>query len=164
MENLIIEFVDQYHLGEATSIEAKCFETPLATQEFMSMFKAPKNLMLGAFSDKRLLGFLLYAREHDHSPTAEILRIAVLQNWRRQGIATALVRYLAALGPADERKVVARVNEIDLDSQLFLRSLSFKVQKIEHKYYKDSKNDAYLMEHACERRQCESAGGLAEQS
>jgi [ribosomal protein S18]-alanine N-acetyltransferase len=77
--------------AECAAIHATCFAYPWQEADFEQLFVAPETFADGAIAagEEQLAGFILSRVAADE---AEILTIAVAPEWRRQGIATRLLR------------------------------------------------------------------------
>jgi ribosomal protein S18 acetylase RimI-like enzyme len=74
----------------------------------------------------------------------ELLNISVDKDYRRIGIATAIIKKLKERLLKDRRLYInIHVDETNLPMQLFLRSMGFIATKVIHNYYTD--RDAYFM-------------------
>ncbi len=74
-----------------------------------------------------VVGFIVY--DNRGRDTAQILSLAVHKSDRRQGIGGLLLDRLIRL---PRREIVVRVDERNLDAQLFLRVQGFRAVEIEH--------------------------------
>ena len=74
-----------------------------------------------------VVGFIVY--DNRGRDTAQILSLAVHKSDRRQGIGGLLLNRIIRL---PRREIVARIDERNLDAQLFLRAQGFRAVEIEH--------------------------------
>jgi ribosomal-protein-alanine N-acetyltransferase len=132
-------------------------------QDFLKVFQSADAAGWVAEAEDRVVGFLIYqvhlhpdANEWDGAaprgrsdPSARPLRIAVRNfavaaDWRRRGIALALLNRLAQKLRQASDGIQATVPESNLAAQLVLRKAGYKAMRVLRGYY--GSEDAYLME------------------
>ena len=106
---------------------------------FMDEIKNPASILLVAEQDN-ILGFATAWLVCDE---IQLNNIAVLPDYRRQGIAQALITEITALFK-DAKKVILEVNENNTAAKQFYKKLGFAVTGKRKSYY--GNDDALLME------------------
>src|SRR5207249_8111437 len=81
-------------LAAIETIERRSYPTPWSRSMFAGELAKPSSLCLGAFEDDRLAGYLITSRYVD---AWHVMNIAVAPEFRRHGIATALLERLFEL-------------------------------------------------------------------
>jgi ribosomal-protein-alanine N-acetyltransferase len=86
-----------------------------------------------------------------HRTRLHVLNFAVLRSHRRLGIGTQMLRRLIAkLAPERRSRIVLEVRETNLPAQLFFRAAGFRAVTVLRDFYRDSDEDAYLMQFGLE--------------
>ena len=106
---------------------------------FMDELKNPLSVLLVAEQDNVILGFIIAWIVHDD---IQLNNIAVLPDYRRQGIAKALIKEIVALFQ-DAKKIILEVN-VNNSAKQFYEKLGFIITGKRKSYY--GNDDAYLME------------------
>ena len=113
-------------LDDIEMIEHQSYETPWSRSMFAGELAKPASLCLGAFEGGELGGYLIVSRYVD---AWHVMNIAVSPDFRRRGIATALLERLFEL--TDDRSQrgytlevrVSNAGAIKLSGQPFVESL-----------------------------------------
>jgi ribosomal protein S18 acetylase RimI-like enzyme len=112
-----------------------------------ALYKAAPPAKIGLSGINRLLCYLPWRRAAPASPLyIDLLRIAVLPEWQRQGAGRALLGQLHQ-DFAQGVVIQAVVRERDLPVQLFLRDAGYKAVRILRSHY--GSEDGYFMEKLC---------------
>ncbi len=139
-----------------------------ALQDFLSVLQSGHTVGQVAEVEGELVGFVIYSvppvsaaaeegksnrRPHflrepldQQAGSIEIvlLNLAVDSEWRRRGVARALVAKLTKKLRHPDDRILATVPESNLPAQLLLRDAHFRAVRILHGYYGDE--DGYVME------------------
>jgi ribosomal-protein-alanine N-acetyltransferase len=95
-----------------------------------------------------VVAFMIYEL---HRTRLHVLNFAVLRSHRRLGIGTQMLRRLIAkLAPERRSRIVLEVRETNLPAQLFFRAAGFRAVTVLRDFYRDSDEDAYLMQFGLE--------------
>jgi ribosomal protein S18 acetylase RimI-like enzyme len=105
------------------------------------------NEKLGQFvTHTDCIGYMAYSHYGSERVVYQIENLAVTPEYRREGVATSLVKKLISIGnecrnsprsPVRQYKIKALSLESNLGAHLFLRSLGFRCHKIIHHFYED---------------------------
>jgi ribosomal-protein-alanine N-acetyltransferase len=134
---------------QAAILHASAFENPWSKNEFEALIALnPRNFGFKAISLKgQLYGFILLQYVIDD---AEILTVSVLENCRRQGIGTSLIKSaIEQLFVKGAKRLLLEVSEYNKEALLLYKSLNFKPYGRRKNYYllNDGKQaDALLLE------------------
>jgi ribosomal-protein-alanine N-acetyltransferase len=133
-------------LGDLTAIEdieQDSYDTPWSRSMFAGELAKPASLCLGAFEGEQLAGYLIVARYVD---AWHIMNIAVSPDFRRRGIATALLLRLFELTDDRSRRGYTLEVRVSNDGAIILyERLGFIARGIRRGYYTDNREDALIM-------------------
>lgn len=108
-------------------------------EDFTESLIGPNDKVIVYRDLERILGFAVYNLNYE---TLDLLYIAVLEQHRKKGIATALIEYLSSIDGISH--IMVEVKETNLSAISFYQKNDFKkVRKIKN-YYKDA--DGFSME------------------
>jgi ribosomal-protein-alanine N-acetyltransferase len=110
---------------------------------FASELAKPSSLCMGAFEGDRLLGYLIISRYVD---AWHVMNVAVDPEFRRHGIATALLEGLFERTSDDERRgYTLEVRVSNAGAIRLYEQLGFEPRGIRRGYYTDNREDALIM-------------------
>ncbi|MBE6903191.1 MAG: ribosomal-protein-alanine N-acetyltransferase [Ruminococcaceae bacterium] len=136
-----IKKLDISHLEEVSQIENKCFNDPWSIEMLEESFE--NGLFFGYFSQDLLCGYILIYFVLDE---ANIMNVAVLPEFRKNGYGDALVKY--ALKIAKEKECVRaflEVRQSNIAAQTLYQKNSFVIDGIRKNYYSNPTENAILM-------------------
>ena len=107
---------------------------------FVDEIKNPLSVLLVAERDDVIVGFVTAWLVHDE---IQLNNIAVLPEYRRQGIAEVLIKEMVFFFK-NAKKIILEVNENNTAAKEFYKKLGFTVNGKRKSYY--GNDDAYLME------------------
>ena len=134
-------------LSEIEEIERRSYPTPWSRSMFAGELAKPSSICLGAFEaegeDGALVGYLIVSRYVD---AWHIMNIAVSPDFRRRGIATALLERLFELTDDRSRRGYTLEVRVSNDGAVRLyERLGFEARGIRRGYYTDNREDALIM-------------------
>jgi [ribosomal protein S18]-alanine N-acetyltransferase len=132
-------------LGAIEAIERASYPTPWSRSMFASELAKPSSISLGAFSteDGELVGYLIISRYVD---AWHVMNVAVAPDWRRRGVASALLERLFAVTSCDGRRGYTLEVRVSNTSAIRLyERLGFHSRGIRRAYYTDNREDALIM-------------------
>jgi ribosomal-protein-alanine N-acetyltransferase len=95
-----------------------------------------------------VVAFMIYEL---HRSRLHMINFAVTRSHRRLGIGTHMLdKLIGKLTPDRRGRIVLEVRETNLPAQLFFRSLGFRATSVLKDFYRDSTEDAYLMQYVLE--------------
>jgi ribosomal-protein-alanine N-acetyltransferase len=110
---------------------------------FAGELAKPASLCLGAFEGEQLAGYLIISRYVD---AWHVMNIAVAPQFRRRGIATALLERLFELTEDGSRRGYTLEVRVSNDGAIKLyERLGFTGRGIRRGYYTDNREDALIM-------------------
>jgi ribosomal-protein-alanine N-acetyltransferase len=110
---------------------------------FAGELAKPASICLGAFEGDELAGYLIISRYVD---AWHVMNIAVDPDFRRRGIATALLEKLFALtGDSDGRGYTLEVRVTNDGAIRLYERLGFRARGVRRGYYTDNREDALIM-------------------
>ena len=130
-------------LNAIEEIERRSYPTPWSRSMFAGELAKPASVCLGAFEGERMAGYMIISRYVD---AWHVMNIAVDPDFRRRGIATALLERLFELTEDQGRlgyTLEVRVSNVGA-IKLYER-LSFRSRGIRRGYYTDNREDALIM-------------------
>jgi ribosomal-protein-alanine N-acetyltransferase len=130
-------------LNAIEEIERASYPTPWSRSMFAGELAKPTSLCLGAFEDDQLAGYLIISRYVD---AWHVMNIAVAPEFRRRGIATALLEKLFELTEDGSRRgYTLEVRVSNLGAIKLYERLGFTGRGIRRGYYTDNREDALIM-------------------
>ena len=130
-------------LSAVEEIERKAYPTPWSRSMFAGELAKPASLCLGAFEGEQLAGYLVVSRYVD---AWHVMNIAVSPDFRRRGIATALLQRLFELTDDHSRRGYTLEVRVSNDGAITLyERLGFTARGIRRGYYTDNREDALIM-------------------
>lgn len=145
-----IRWMIRRDLLEVLEIERDSFDFPWTEEDLLAYLR--NRNCIGLVAEKnggQVIGYCIYEMHHDNNKRWFTLpKFAVHPAYRRMGVGYQMIRKLISkLTPQKRTHIRVHVRETNLDAQLFFQSAGFIAIKIERRYFKDSKEDAYLMEY-----------------
>jgi ribosomal-protein-alanine N-acetyltransferase len=135
-------------MPDVLAIEREAFEFPWSEEDFTRSLRQRTCIgMVAEYADS-VVAFMIYEL---HRTRLHVLNFAVLRSHRRLGIGTQMLRRLIAkLAPERRSRIVLEVRETNLPAQLFFRAAGFRAVTVLRDFYRDSDEDAYLMQFGLE--------------
>lgn len=129
-------------VGEVVELEKKCFPDPWNADMVLSSFNLPRFIGFVAEENGKVAAYLGATAILSDS---DVLLVAVDENYRKKGVATALFNLLfAALKERNVEKVFLEVRSKNLPARACYKSLGFSEISVRNNYYGD--DDAIIME------------------
>jgi len=130
-------------LSAIEEIERAAYPTPWSRSMFAGELAKPSSICLGAFSDNRLVGYLIVSRYVD---AWHVMNVAVDPVQRRQGIASMLLERLFELTDDDDRRgYTLEVRVSNAGAIALYERLGFESRGVRRGYYTDNREDALIM-------------------
>jgi ribosomal-protein-alanine N-acetyltransferase len=131
-------------LDAVEAIERSSYPTPWSRAMFVAELRKPGSLALGAFSDgETLVGYAFVSRYVD---AWHVMNVAVATDFRRRGIATALLGRLFEVTSTDARRgYTLEVRVSNTEAIRLYEKLGFEPRGIRRGYYTDNREDALIM-------------------
>jgi ribosomal-protein-alanine N-acetyltransferase len=129
-------------LNAIEEIERRSYPTPWSRSMFAGELAKPASLCLGAFEDDRLAGYLIISRYVD---AWHVMNIAVAPQFRRRGIATALLRKFFEQTEDGRRGYTLEVRVSNAGAVKLYERLGFTARGTRRGYYTDNREDALIM-------------------
>lgn len=141
--NIVIDFMEEKDIDEVLDISSVSFSIPWSKSSYIQELTNPVAKYFVAKIDNKVVGFIGTWMILDES---HITNIAVHPNYRKQGIASMLLKKL--LNHCKNQGCIAYTLEVRSGNKA-ARSLyekhNFKQDGIRKGYYEDNKEDAILM-------------------
>jgi ribosomal-protein-alanine N-acetyltransferase len=124
-------------------IERRSYPTPWSRSMFAGELAKPASVCLGAFEGERMAGYMIISRYVD---AWHVMNIAVDPEFRRRGIATALLERLFELTEGEGRRGYTLEVRVSNEGAIKLyERLGFRSRGIRRGYYTDNREDALIM-------------------
>jgi ribosomal-protein-alanine N-acetyltransferase len=124
-------------------IERRSYTTPWSRSMFAGELAKPGSTCLGAFHGDRLAGYMIISRYVD---AWHVMNIAVDPEFRRHGIATALLEKLFEIGDDGAgRGYTLEVRVSNAGAITLYERLGFQARGVRRGYYTDNREDALIM-------------------
>lgn len=124
-------------------MESQVFSDAWSEKSVLETIKLPNTICIAAEKAGRLVGYMLV---YEAAGEAEIARIAVDRDMRRQGVGSHLLQQLERI--CEERKIsklLLDVRESNMPARSFYAEIGFREDGIRQKYYTAPEEDAVLM-------------------
>lgn len=131
------------HVAQVAELEKICFRTPWSENSVASELKNPLSLWLVALDAETVAG---YIGSQSVAGEADMMNVAVHPDYRRRGIAKRLVTALvAALKETDVHSLTLEVRISNTSAIGLYRQLGFIQVGVRPGYYRNPKEDAYIL-------------------
>lgn len=126
-----------------SGLEFQIFPDFWSERGVLDTINQPGSICIGAEKSGRLAG---YALAYDMAGEAEIARIAVEMESRKQGVGKSLMRKLEEIcKDRNIQKILLDVRESNEPARTFYRKEGFREDGVRHNFYDNPKEDAVLM-------------------
>jgi ribosomal-protein-alanine N-acetyltransferase len=142
--NVELRRLDADDLDVVEAIEHQAYPTPWSRSMFDAELRKPSSLALGAFTGEEVLvGYAFVSRYVD---AWHVMNIAVADEFRRRGIASALLERLFEVTATDPRRGYTLEVRVSNEGAIKLyERLGFEARGIRRAYYTDNREDALIM-------------------
>ena len=132
-------------------IERVSYPTPWSRSMFATELAKPSSLSLGAIDEtEALVGYLVLSRYVD---AWHVMNVAVAPEWRRRGVASALLERLLDETEDDvPRGYTLEVRVSNVGAIALYERFGFKAKGVRRGYYTDNREDALIMWDPTDRR------------
>jgi [ribosomal protein S18]-alanine N-acetyltransferase len=128
-------------LPDVIAVERRSFPAPWSLAMFVLELSKPSSVCVGAWRDGELIGYLICSRYHT---VWHLMNIAIRDDHRRAGIATALIDHLFdTAGDHDRYTLEVRVS--NTEAIRMYESFGFRTAGVRRRYYHDNNEDALIM-------------------
>lgn len=143
MKEVFIDRLQEKHLPEVLEIERASFSDPWSSQSFLLEIANPMAYSLVAVKSTRVVGYVVSRKVLDEG---YIFKLAVLEEHRRQGIASKLTEAaLTWLRGEKCRQVWLEVRASNFSARKFYSLFGFREQNVRKHYYGPGGEDAVVM-------------------
>ena len=142
--NVELRSIGRHDLDAVDEIEQASYPTPWSRAMFAAELQKPSSLSLGAYGETgALVGYLIVSRYVD---AWHVMNVAVAPEFRRRGIAKALLERLFEVTGGDPRRgYTLEVRVSNADAIRLYERLGFEARGIRRGYYTDNREDALIM-------------------
>ena len=126
---------------ELAEVDKKCFSVPWSEQSFLEETKNSLATYILAKENGKIVGYCGFWRVLGET---QITNIAVLPEYRRQGIAKALIGEMLEICKDDER-IILEVRKSNSIAISFYEKLGFERAGIRKRFYHDPEEDGITM-------------------
>lgn len=132
------------HIDQVVKVEEACFHIPWTKKDFeREVYENKMAIYLVALVDHNIVG---YAGMWHVVNEGHITNVAVLEEYRKQGIGDALMIELIHI--AEEKEMIGITLEVKMSNmaaQKLYTKYGFRPEGIRKNYYQDTKEDAIIM-------------------
>ena len=140
---LVIRELKAEDAAAAAEIEYQSFPDPWSQNGILDTVSNPSTVCLLAEKAGKAVGYLFAYRAGDE---AEIARIAVAGEQKRQGVGKSLMRTLEEIGKKKQiRRLLLDVRESNREARAFYEKMAFQEDGVRRGFYQDPPEDAVLM-------------------
>ena len=138
-----LEPMSQTHVAAVAELEKLCFSMPWSERAIASELSNPLSLWIVAIDGQRLVGYIGSQAVIDE---ADVMNVAVLPEFRRQGVACELVNALVmALSTKQVRSLALEVRASNEAARALYAKLGFAEVGRRPNYYRAPKEDALIL-------------------
>ncbi len=140
---IVYEQMKISHVSQIAELEKQCFSDPWSEQSIASELENPLALWLVACEGNQVVG---YVGSQSVLGAADMMNLAVAPEYRRQGIARALVGALiAALKAKQVERLSLEVRVSNVPAISLYESLGFRQVGKRPRYYEKPREDALIL-------------------
>lgn len=144
MDKIIIEPLTKEVLDEIVFIENQCFSNPWSRQSFLSSLNNPLQYCYSASVGNRTVGFIIL---FSFLEEGEVLNIATHPDYRKQGIASALLEFsFSELLLRGAERITLEVRKSNIPAQKLYKKHGFTEFAVRKNYYSSPLEDGIVME------------------
>jgi ribosomal-protein-alanine N-acetyltransferase len=142
--NIELRALDMRDLDALEDIERRSYPAPWSRSMFAAEIQKAGALSLGAYAESgELVGYAIVSRYVD---AWHLMNIAVAPEFRRRGIARALLERLFEVTASDPRRgYTLEVRVSNAEAIRLYERLGFEARGIRRGYYTDNREDALIM-------------------
>jgi ribosomal-protein-alanine N-acetyltransferase len=142
--NVHIRWMIRRDMPEVLAIERHAFEFSWGEDDFTRCLRQRNCIGMVAELRERVAGYMVYEL---HKQRLHLINLAVDPCVRRMGVARQMIAKLASKLSYDRRsRIMLEVRETNLAAQLFFRAMGFRAVSTLRGFYRDTDEDAYLMQ------------------
>jgi len=140
---MIITNMRQEHVAQVAALEKLCFRDPWSENSVASELNNPLSLWLVAVDGERVAGYVGSQTVMDES---DMMNVAVHPDYRKQGIATALILGLVEqLRKRGSHSLTLEVRASNETAISVYRKLDFQEVGRRKNYYRNPREDALIL-------------------
>ena len=140
---MIIEKMNAAHVSQIAELEKLCFSDPWSEKSIETELSCRLSVWLVALEGEQVVGYVGSQTVIDES---DMMNIAVHPDFRRRGIAEALVAELeAALRQRGSRALTLEVRDSNAPAIALYEKLGFAQVGLRKNYYRNPKEDARIL-------------------
>ena len=140
---MIIEKMNATHVPQIAELEKLCFSDPWSEKSIETELSCRLSVWLVALEGEQVVGYVGSQTVIDES---DMMNIAVHPDFRRRGIAEALVAELeAALRQRGSRALTLEVRDSNAPAIALYEKLGFARVGLRKNYYRNPKEDALIL-------------------
>ena len=129
-------------LPQVVAIERRAFTTPWSLAMFVLELSKPGGVCLAAEVEGEIVGYLICSR---YDLVWHIMNVSVDPDFRRQGIATAMLGVLFERVGDPDGRFTLEVRRSNAGAYALYEALGFKAAGTRRRYYADNGEDAIVM-------------------
>lgn len=143
MMNIIIEKMVEKHLSQIAELEKTCFSTPWSENALREEISNEHARFFVALCEGQVAG---YIGAHNIVGEVYITNVAVFPQFRRQGIAEALIKNLVDISQAEKAEFITlEVRKSNMGAINLYTKMGFKEVGSRKNFYENPREDALLM-------------------
>lgn len=142
----MIRLMEEIDLGEIADIESECFSAPWSETLLLEVLTSPIDYIFVVEDDSQAHRICAYSVLRIIADEAEIQRIAVKQQLRRQGNAGKLMDAMTDFSrKKNVKSMILEVREHNENARKLYKTYGFYEEGIRRNYYQSPVEDAILM-------------------
>ena len=141
-QNFKVSFAKEEHLEQIAELEEACFSKPWSYEILKDAYKHGTQFLV-CLKENKLLGYVGVNIILDEG---YITNVAVFPEWRRQGVATEILKNLAKFTLNQKLSFLSLEVRVSNSSAIALyENFGFKIEGKRKQFYKNPSEDAYIM-------------------
>ena len=142
LTGLTVRSLTYADLPAVQGIERRSFPTPWSLAMFVLELSKGDGICLAAERKGQLVGYLICAR---YDTILHVMNVAVAPEWRRLGVATALLHELYSRAGDPNARFTLEVRRSNAGAIALYEREGFRIAGVRRRYYQDNGEDAYIM-------------------
>lgn len=131
------------HVSQVAELEKQCFSSPWSEKSVSSELSNPLSLWIVATENNRVVG---YVGSQSVIGEADMMNIAVAPEYRRRGVANALIiELISQLASRDVHSLTLEVRASNIPAITLYEKLDFVQVGCRPNYYSSPKEDALIL-------------------
>lgn len=142
-DEILVRWMIRRDFDRVMQMERESYPEPWTESEMMDYVTSKTRIGMVACMGDLVVGSMLYDRQPNHF---HIDAVTVDQDYRREGVGSAMLRYLAKrVGHNGKQYCATVIRETNLEALRFFRASGFVATELVHRPWDDCSEDGYRL-------------------